>query len=331
MANDLTKIVDVITPEVFNAYMQQYSDENSAFIQSGVAVPDARVSANITAGGKLVNMPFWNDLGGDDEVLGDGDTALETGKITAGKDVAAVMYRGRGWAVNELAAVISGDDPMRALLDRIGAYWLRQEQKVLISVLSGIFKTNATLASTHLLDISSKTGSAANISASTVLDAKQKLGDAAEKLAVIVMHSVVYTKLQKDNLIEFIKPSDGGEKIAFYLGYRVVVDDGNKPETDGIYTSYLLATGSFGRNTGTPTELTTFETAREAAKGNDLVYTRRAFVMHPYGVKWTDTDVVGITPSNNELATIENWERVYKTKHIGIVALRHKVDAVDAP
>ena len=116
MNNEITKLLDIITPEIFNQYMDEYTAEKSAFVQSGIAVADERVSKNITSGGLLVNMPFWTDLSGEDEVLGDGDKALTTGKIKAANDVAAVYYRGRGWAVNEMAAVISGDDPMKSLL-----------------------------------------------------------------------------------------------------------------------------------------------------------------------------------------------------------------------
>ncbi|MDN8820327.1 coat protein, partial [Staphylococcus aureus] len=90
------------------------------------AVADPSVAQNITAGGLLVNMPFWNDLDGEDETLGDGEKGLETGKITASADIAAVMYRGRGWSVNELAAVISGDDPLDALMGKIASWWMRR-------------------------------------------------------------------------------------------------------------------------------------------------------------------------------------------------------------
>lgn len=321
MTLDITKIKDVITPEVFNSYLQQYTSEKSLLIQSGVAVADERVSKNITAGGTLVNMPFWNDLNGDDEVLSD-STSLGTGKITAGKDIAAVMYRGRGWSTNELAGVFAGSDPMRALLSRIGAYWIRQEQKVLLAVLKGLFENSGALASTHMLDISSKGNSA--ITAQAVLSAKQLLGDAADKLRVIVMHSAVYTKLQKDNLIVYRQPTDATINIPTYLGYDVVVDDSVAPAGD-VYTTYLLARGSFGRNTGNPSGLTTFETERDAAAGVDKVFTRRAFVYHPYGVKWKASSIAGATPSNTELATAGNWEKVYEDKNIGIVAIRHKL------
>lgn len=319
MAN--TKIIDVITPEVFNQYMEQYSTQNSALLQSGVAVADARVAQNITAGGTIVNMPFWNDLSGDDEVLTDGEKELETGKITSGSDLAAVMYRGRGWSVNELAAVMSGSDPMKSLMNKIGAYWLRQEQKVLTSTLDGLFAANGVLTTgdtNHL----NKTGVA--IDAAAVLDTKQLLGDASDKLSLLAMHSAVYTDLQKQNLIDFIPASQSQIAIPTYLGYRVIVDD-SLQAVDGVYTTYLLAGGSFGRNTGAPAELTTFEKDRNAAAGNDRVFTRRAFTMHPYGVKFKSETVAGVTPSNDELANVGNWGAVYDSKNIGIVALQHKL------
>ena len=329
MANEITKVLDTVTPEIFNQYMENYATENSAFIQSGVAVSDERVSNNITAGGTLVNMPFWNDLSGDDEGLGDGDRALTTGKITAGSDIAAVMYRGRGWSVNELAAVFSGSDPLGSIMSKIGSYWVRREEQVLLSVLSGLFAdatTGDTATPAGVLTDSHLVNNKSAIDASMVLDAKQLLGDASDKLQMIVMHSAVYTLLQKQNLIEFIQPATAKISIPTYLGYRVVVDDSVAPNGK-TYTSYLLANGSFGRNAGNPAKLTTFETARDASRGNDSVYTRRAFVMHPYGVKWNNASVTSgeLTPLNQDLALAANWTKVYDDKNIGIVGIKHTI------
>lgn len=320
MTTDITKIIDTITPEIYQSYMDQYSTEKSALIQSGIAVADPRVSQNITAGGTVVNMPFWNDLSGEDEVLGNGDEALSTGKIQAAADMACVMYRGRGWSVNELTTIISGDDPVGAILRRINDYWLRREQQVLFSVLNGIFGDSSkkgTLYTTHVLDAAAK-----GINGELVLDAKQLLGDAADQLVAIGMHSAVYTQLQKQNLIVFIPDSEGKINIPTYLGYRVLIDDGIAPK-DGVYNTYLFRRGSIGRNVGNPAALTAFETARDAAKGNDDIFTRRAFTMHPYGVKWKNNKVEGVTPANKELANKDNWERVYDPKNIGIICIKH--------
>ncbi|MEF9952205.1 MAG: coat protein [Clostridium sp.] len=338
MPGTLTKIIDTITPEIYNAYMQQYTAEKSAFVQSGIAVSDERVSKNISNGGMLVHMPFWNDLNGEDEVLADGDTELSTGKITASKDVAAVMYRGRAWKVNELAAVVSGDDPLKALLGKIAGYWTRREQAVLISVLNGLFGTatissaevKGALVDSHMLDISKSTGAASKISASAVLDTKQRLGDSADRVSSIALHSAVYTELQKQQLISFIPDANNPNiKIPYYLDYRIAAIDDTLPVegtgSNSVFTTYLFGNGSIGRNEGSPKELTTYETSREALKGNDVVVTRRALTMHPYGIKFTDMHSAGVTPTNAELSHVQNWSKVYEDKNIGLLALKHKL------
>src|SRR5690606_39319940 len=80
------------------------------------------------SGGTLVHMPYWEDLTGDDEVLSD-QAALTPGKITAGQDVARRQARGRAWGVNDLAHLLAGDDPMRAIGDLVAEYWARRFQR----------------------------------------------------------------------------------------------------------------------------------------------------------------------------------------------------------
>ena len=323
-ANELTRILNVVTPKVYESYQRERTAELSVFVQSGIAVTDERVSRNITAGGKLVEMPFWQDItSGAAQVLGDGDKAITTEKIEAERDTACVMYRGQGWQVNELAAVVSGDDPLGALMDRVAAWWVRQEQLVLLSVLKGIFAPGGALRDTHYLDASDR-----NISAKLILDTKQLLGDVAERVSVLAMHSAVFTELQKQNLIEYIPNARGEIGFPTYLGYRVVVDDGVPyNETTETYTTFLFGTGSIGRNGGNPTHLTTFETDRDKAKGNDVIYTRTAQTMHPYGVRWTDNDRESgnITPTNTDLENPNNWELVYEPRNVAILAVEHKV------
>jgi hypothetical protein len=75
-----TIISDVIVPEVFNPYVIQRTAELSAFYQSGIIARTPELDRLASSGGKLLNMPFWEDLTGDDEVLSD-STALTVGKI----------------------------------------------------------------------------------------------------------------------------------------------------------------------------------------------------------------------------------------------------------
>ena len=320
-----TKIADVIVPEVFNPYVIQRTAELSAFYQSGIIARNENLDALARSGGKLINMPFWEDLTGDDEVLSD-STALTVGKIEADQDVAALLTRGRAWSVNDLAKALSGDDPMAAIGDLVAEYWARRFQAILIKTLDGIFSPGTTSHSpgmdTNKHDISSETGDAAVIDAKTAVDAIYKLGDNADKLTGFAMHSATVAKLTKDDLIETIPPSEGKPAVRTFLGKPVVVDDG-LPNDNGVYTTYIFGAGAFGWGEGgAPVPV---ETARDALAGDDILVHRRHFILHPRGVAFQNASVSGPTPSNTDLANYENWLRVYEPKNVRIVQFKHKL------
>jgi hypothetical protein len=324
---DKTIIDNVIVPEVFIPYVIQRTAELSAFYQSGIIVRNPALDVLARSGGKLVNMPFWEDLSGDDEVLSDTD-ALTPGKIEAGQDVAALLTRGKAWAVNDLAKALSGDDPAGAIGDLVAAYWARRFQVILIKTLDGIFGNDATLMNTNQHNISAATGDSgkdAVISAKTAVDAIYKLGDNAEKLTGFAMHSATVAKLVKDDLIEYIKPSEGAPEIPTFLGKRVVVDDG-LPNAAGVYTTYIFGAGAFGWGEGgAPVPV---ETDRDSLAGDDILINRRHFILHPRGVAFQNASVTGATPSNTELATYQNWKRVYESKNVRIVQFKHRLEPV---
>ena len=67
----VTKISDVIVPEHFAAYVIERTAEKSKILTSGIAVANPRLNELITGGGTTINMPYWKDLSGADEVLSD--------------------------------------------------------------------------------------------------------------------------------------------------------------------------------------------------------------------------------------------------------------------
>lgn len=315
----VTRISDVIVPQVFNQYVIQRTSELSALSQSGIISNNSELDALARGGGKLINMPYWDDLSGDDEVLSD-NAALTPGKITSGQDVAHLFLRGKAWSTNELAYVLAGSDPMAAIGDLVAAYWARQRQKLLFSILKGVFAAPSMSSNVH--DISGLTGNDATLSGESFIDAKQKLGDASDKLTAISMHSMAFSHLQKLNLVEFIPDSEGKVQIPTYMGRRVIVDDGH-PVASGVYTSYLFGSGAIGLGNGmhpTPTE-----TDRDSLAGEDILINRQAFVLHPRGVKFKAMSVAGSTPTNAECENSANWERVYQPKAIRIVKFQYKL------
>lgn len=319
-----TKIADVLVPEVFQAYVIQKTTEQHALIDSGIVTPDARFDELAVKGGTTIHMPYWNDLDGDDEVLSD-TGALTPGKITSGQDLARLQLRGRAWGVNDLATALSGDDPMGAIASLVASYWKRMEQKNLINTLAGVF--GAATMSGHVLDVGvADCGvggvSAVKINGDRVIDAMTLMGDAQSLLTAIMMHSAVYSTLQKNDLIEFRPDSEGKLEIPFYLGKRVIVDDSMPVAnvTNGKkYTTYLFGQGAIARGEGSAE--TPVETDRDSLAGEDFLINRRHFILHPRGVKWTETACAGKAPTNAELATATNWLRVYDPKSIRIVKL----------
>lgn len=319
-ASDKTKISDVIVPEVFNQYVIERTAELSAFYQSGVVVNNPELDKLASSGGRLINMPYWNDLTGEDEVLSDTES-LGTDKIVAGQDVAVLLMRGKAWKSNDLAKALSGDDPMRAIGDLVAAYWARRQQVTLISTLKGVFATAGTKMATNTHDISALTGNEAAFTGENFLDASYKLGDAEERLTAISVHSMVYASLRKQNLIEYMLDSNNA-KIPTYMGKRVIVDDG-MPKDGDVFTSYIFGAGAVGLGNGAAPVPT--ETDRDSLAGDDILINRQHFLLHPRGVKFTDKSVAGSSPTNAELSAGTNWERVYEPKNVRIVQFKHKL------
>lgn len=314
-----TQIADVIVPEVFNQYVIERTAELSALSQSGIISNNPELDRLASSGGKTINMPFWEDLTGADEVLSD-NGALTPQKITSGQDVAVLLMRGKAWSVNDLAKALSGDDPMAAIGDLVATYWARMRQATLFSTLTGVFGSASMDGNEH--DISAGAGAAAVLSGETFLDAIQKLGDASDKLAAFSLHSAAFTHLRKQNLIEFIPDSEGKVQIPTYLGRRVIVDDGH-PAAAGVYTSYLFGAGAVGLGNGAAPVPT--ETDRDSLAGDDILINRQHYLLHPRGVAWQGATVAASSPTNAELEAAANWARVYENKNIRIVKFVYKL------
>lgn len=312
-----TKISDVIVPEVFNPYVVQRTMQLSALFRSGIIANNPELDRLATSGGSTINMPYWEDLNGDDEVLSD-DGALTPGKIVAGQDVAVLLMRGKAWSTNDLAKALSGSDPMAAIGDLVAEYWARRMQATTIKLLDGAFA--AGNMTNKILNISALEGNAAKITGETFLDALQLMGDAKDKLTGVVMHSATETQLRKNNLITTEFDSDN-KPISFFMEKRVIVDD-SLPVSAGTYTTYLFGQGALGLGNGAAPVPT--ETDRDSLAGDDILINRKHYILHPRGVKWVGT-AAGSSPTNTELGTGTNWSKVYEDKAIRIVKFVHKL------
>lgn len=330
----LVRLSDVIVPEIFFNYMSKDTTEKTEIFRSGIMRADAELAGKLSGGGTTFNVPFWNDLDSTEAgVANDDPSSISTpGKLTASRDIARRQIRTRSWSSADLAGVLAGSDPMAHIRSRVNNYWDRQFQTTLVNTLTGVFADNAANDSSDMItDIgndSSATATAAElVSAEAIIDAAHTMGDNHTVLSTLIMHSNVEKRLKKLNLIDFIPDSEGKMTVPTYLGYRVVVDDGVRKVVGSNrtkYWTYLIGAGAIGW--GEVPVAMPVEVDREPGQGNgmgvELLYTRRQYVMHPYGVKWTESSVAGEFPTNTELATAANWDRVYaERKQIAIAAL----------
>src|SRR3954453_13470750 len=247
-----TGVVDIIIPTEFEKYAIERTAELANFGQCGIVEASPQFDRIAAGGGREVKMPFWKDLTATRQLLSD-SAPLTVNKIGTDQDVARIHNDAQVWSVNHLAKVVSGDDPMQAIVDLVAQYWARTDEGLIVSCLKGMFAAGSLAG--NLLAIQSEsvagTASSTKLTGATFVDACAKLGDRADRLTAVAMHSATEAALRKLDLIDFIPDSEGKPLLRVFQGRRVVVDD-NLPTragtTDGtVYTTYLFGQGAFAK------------------------------------------------------------------------------------
>ena len=321
----ITRLENVIVPELFAPYVIKRTMEKSELIHSGIVSNSAEFD-NLAAGpSATVNLPYWDDLIGDSETIQD-DGWLTPERIIANLDVATKHGRDKAWGANGLSAQMSGDDPISAIGNLVADYWGRQYQKVLLATLEGVFASESMEDKIH--DISSKSGENGLISGSTFIDAMQKMGDSKENLSGIMINSAVEAYLAKRELIEYVQEAGQSDRIPVFLNKRVVVDDGMPFDTaTNTGVAYIFGNGAIALGNGSHPRIVNYEVMRDhlASSGEDVLITRHIFILHPRGIRWTGNNIQKIFPDFEEMKNGQNWSRVYEPKAIRIVKFVFKI------
>lgn len=332
----LTQVSDIITPEIFTPYVQQMTEEKSRIIQSGLMQRSGVLDTLLAGGGLTFNVPSFQDLdssdgSGAENVSGDQPADVQTlaagagttlaaqndarpQKTTTSNEVATRMSRNNHWSTASLSKALAGDDPQASIASRVAEYWSRRLQRATVRTLTGVFADNtANDAGDYSVDITGAgfEDGVTNFRPEALIDASLTMGDSMEDLTGIIVHSVVYAQMQKQNLIDFIPDARGEVRIPTYLGKEVIVDDG-VPAAGGIYESWLFAAGVLQLGVGTPdvpTAMTREELAGQGG-GQDILHSRVEWSIHPTGHAYTTTPGNG-GPTDANLIDAANWNRVY--------------------
>lgn len=344
----ITAIADVIVPEIFSPAVQLHTEEKSNLITSGAVVRDVVLDQNLAGGGTTFNEASFKDLANDEDNISSDD---EDDSITGGSANSAPkktgtlsetqvrLSRNQSWSSADLAAALMGQDPMASIVSRVGDYWTRRLQQTFLATMAGVFADNAaapTGSDTHTQndmtnDLSALNGGAysaglTDFGSEAFLDTTITMGDSQESLGLIMVHSIVYNRMQKQKLIDFIPHAITDVKIPHYLGKIVIVDD-SMPVAAGLFESWVFGAGALRLGMGLPKVPT--ETERKPASGNgggsEILFNRTEWCLHPVGHAYIGTGGKG-GPSNaataNNLANAGSWSRTFtERKQIKIARL----------
>lgn len=327
------QLTDIYNPVVFNQAVQEAAVELNAFLASGVAVQDAQVSALASGPGNIGDLPFYLGLGnpqadGTNEPNYSSDNPASPStpaKIGSAKMIWRKAMMNASWSTMDLSRELALQDPLAAITNRIGQYWAVNNQTRLIQSAIGVLADNVANDSGDMLHtaysdvVSGSITAAMKISPDNVIAAKETMGDHATKLTTIAMHSIIYSELQRQEVIIYEKAAGTNILFPTYLGYRVVVDD-SMPVTTGTnspsYTSVLFGSGAFAQGSGSPAVPSELE--REASQGDgggqDIIHSRMTEIIHPIGFEFLSSAIAANSPSLAELAEAAQWSRVYANR-----------------
>lgn len=318
----ITKLSDVVSAASMQAFtpwfMKAYHDASN-FLKSGIAATDSVIAERCRQAGfsgKTVNMPFWGDLQGDDEVLSD-SSDISLNKIDADQDVAVITRRAKAFGITDLAVDLAGSDPMAWIASRLGAYWARRDEAKVLATLRAIFTASTGAGKDLLLDASSAT-----LDKDTLLWAAQVLGDKKAELTGIAMNSAADAFLGSlDAKSTLYRGAEQPGQLPSYNGRKIVMDDNLAYDsTSHVAEIYLFGAGAVALN-DVPSK-TPLEAGRDPLKngGEDYIVSRHANIAHVRGFAWKGTPS-GATPTNVELGIASNWQKVYDVKDIRVVKL----------
>ena len=336
----LTRLSDVFTPEVYASYSSVDFPERTRFFESGVAFSDPALAGFFAEGGRIAELPFWNDIDPTNEPnygTDDPEDIATPEKIDSGTQIARMASLNHALSAANLARELAGSDPLQHVRNRFGTYWMRQWQRRAIATMQGVIADNVQNDDSDMVnDISGATnddvGSGTLFSREAFTTAAFTSGDHFDDYTAIAVHSVVYKRMVDNDDIQFIPDSEGRLTIPTFMGRTVIVDDGmpftpaagtGASDAAAKYTSFLFATGLIAY--AERTSFTPFAVEEIEAQGNgagvETLWERKSWVIHPFGFQFLSQT---LTDGNATLANLRahaNWDRVVARKNVPFAAL----------
>lgn len=335
----VVNVADVIVPEIFVPYMQQMTEALPYIVQSGVVARDPLLDQFLAGtaigvgGGLTFNIPSWKPLANDtDNVSTDNEGSSSTPKETSAvKEVAVRLSRNQSWSSMDLARALAGPDPMASIASQVALYWARRVEAACIATFTGIFADNdaAPSGTEHVQgDLTNNISGGAYVagltdfSAAAFIDTLALMQESEQDLGAVLVHPVVYARMRKNNLIDFIPDSQNSAAagVPSFFG-RQVIQSRNLPNASGVYDTWILGSNAMRWGVGAPPVPVEVDRAPAAGDGGgqEILYSRVEWIIHPTGYAYAGTAPSG-GPSNantsNNLANAGSWIRRYAEREM---------------
>lgn len=329
-----TQLLNIVEPKVFDVYARQQTTLKSALISSNVVNRTNDMDNKAAQGGAVFEAPHFNPFTWTESNVASDDPNLKSvpAAVNVASQIGRTDYREKDWSVMNLAQSVSGAPILDYAASIVGTYWAQDYQQNVLAKLKGIELTNiANNGGDMVLNLGSDaTGTptaAQSVNFGSVLDGLQTMGDAMDKLGVIVMHSQVFTNLMKLEATAFTAPSTNSPFMTYY-GKRVIIDDA-VPVVSGTnrktYTTYILGQGAFAYGEASAPHGT--EVWRDPAAGNgwgeERLYSRKQLIIHPVGFTCAAAVSSGTrSPTLAQYGVAGAFPRVFERKNVAMAILK---------
>ena len=335
-------LADIVKRNNLSTYVSEAIKERSLFIQSGAIVRNALLDSR--EGGTRIQVPEFNPVSPTEEIINgtatwgtSGAGYLTPQKIGTGTQIATICHRAFAYAVDDLAVLAAGEDPMLHIRNQLADAINKLNSERLFSHLAGLF---GTALSGNALDkgvAAASGGAEANfLTAATVAEARSKLGERGEELDTLIVHPSVAYYLYQVGMLTFSTSAlsasgavtwggggvgIGARSVGEFAGMNVIIDaqvNTVAPGTGGHqreFYCYLVKSGTILE--GVQQDLR-IEAERNIMSKQDVISVDYHTAYHVMGTKWSDA---GDNPTNTALATAGNWAATYDIDLIPMVQL----------
>ena len=335
-------LADIVKRNNFAAYVSEAIKERSAFIQSGAVVRNPLLDSR--EGGTRIQVPEFNPVSPTEEII-DGTATWGTSnggyltpqKIGTGTQIATICHRGFAYAVDDVAVLAAGEDPMGHIRDQLADAINKLNSTRLFFHLHGLF---GSALSANALDVAKAgTGAAeANfLTAATVARGRSLLGERGEELDTLVVHPSVAYYLYQVGMLTFstsalstgtgIQWGGGGvgisdRAVGEFAGCTVVVDSAVNTVAPSSSSGHQVEFFCYLTTSGTILEgnqqALRIEAERNILSKQDVMSVDYHSAYHVMGTKWNDA---ADNPTNANLATANKWAITYDADLIPLVQL----------